>query len=72
MVNHPRPPACAVRWPTDYIERKCWLDALADPIVRDGWRRAYTGAPPTAPEQAVRLLGGVLDELPAGEPLLAA
>lgn len=61
MVTHPNPPPFAIRWPTDKNDREASRQAIV--WSKDGWRRAYEGAPASRSERAVQHLAGSLDEL---------
>lgn len=62
-VGTPDPPEGAVRWPRDTADRRIARDATA--AAKEGWRRAYEGAPPTRPEKALRILAPVLAAMEA-------
>lgn len=61
MVNHPNPPAGAVRWPTDRRDRDAWQIATAE--AKEGWRRAYERAPQARPESALAFLADAIGAL---------
>lgn len=56
-----RPAGCVV-WPNDTFDRKCVMEATLDPVVVDGWRRAYELVPATRRDAALRLLAPVLEQ----------
>lgn len=51
-----RPFGCVV-WPRDTFDRNNCIAATVDENVREGWRRAYEGAPPTVQEAALIRIG---------------
>lgn len=66
MAVERRPVGCVV-WPNDTFDRQQALEATLDPVVADGWRRAYELAPPERREAALKVLAPQLAALDAAE-----
>lgn len=58
-------PAHTIIWPSDSQDCRSWREAMAG--VKDGWRRAYEGIPPTSGERSLTLLAPVLERIAAVE-----
>jgi hypothetical protein len=54
-----RPAGCVV-WPNDTADRRDALEVIRDPLVKDGWRRAYERQPERRQDRGLSALAGLI------------
>ncbi|MCW3063324.1 MAG: hypothetical protein JWN32_496 [Solirubrobacterales bacterium] len=68
LTNDRRPPALALRWPTDRTQRLDTQRAILDNACREAFRRSYDREPMTEGDRAVVILHDMLTDAEGAPP----